>query len=546
MNYNQKLIRFSFLSILLFLILSTGNLFSQENYGEKLLKMNQYKTAKAYFTNQLKASPNNVKLLYFLGETYYNLEITDSAHFFFLKGISIDPNDYYCNIGIAKILFDKSNPEEAKKIIDRIKALSKYKDVNVYAAIADACISSKNKHFELAIENLEKAKEIDKTKPVIHIVSGDMNSLKGNLGDAANDYERAFYYDKNCVEAYYKLGKIYTTARNYDESVKAFENALKVDSAYIPVWRDLAELYYSNGYYQKASEAFSKYIQLTEPDLNDHIRYATILFFNKEYAKSLTETTNALQIDSKNFVMKRLNAYNLFETKDFGKSLISINDYFKTTNESKYIATDYEYYGKILSKNNQDSLAIIAFEKTMSLDTTKKALYENIGIFYDKMKKFDKSVITYEQLISFKANPSAIDYFSLGKSAYFFGGTISNPSDSIIKMKYLQKADTSFAKVIELSPKSHLGYFWRARVNSLLDPNTTIGLAKPWYDQVISILESNPGKSPKDLIEAYVYLGVYFIKTDDIKGSKVYWNKIIEIDPSNADALKYKDLIEKK
>jgi len=537
MNNNQKIVRFSFLSIFLFLILSSANLFSQENYGEKLLKMNQFKTAKAYFTNQLKLNPNNVKLLYLLGETYYNLENSDSAHFFFLKGISIDPNDYYCNIGIAKILFDKSKPDEAKKIIDRIKTLSKYKDVNVYAAIADACLSSKNKHFELAIENLEKAKEIDKTKPLIHIVSGDMNSLKANLGDAANDYERAFYYDKNCVEAYYKLGKIYITARNYDESVKAFENALKVDSAYIPVWRDLAELYYSYGYYQKASEAFSKYIQLTEPDLNDHIRYATILFFNKEYAKSLTETSNALQIDSKNFVMKRLNAYNLFETKDFGKSLISINDYFKSTNETKYIATDYEYYGKILSKNNQDSLAIIAFEKTISMDSTKKLLYENIGNSYDKMKRFDKSIIAYETLISSKVNPFSSDYFLLGKSSYFYGGSFVNTSDSIKKYEYLQKADSSFTKVTELSPNSYLGYFWKARVNALLDPETETGIAKPWYEKVINILEKTPEKNKKELLESYQYLGYFYYLKKENEISKTYWNKILAIDPTDKKAL---------
>lgn len=536
MNYIKKTTKFSFSIILLLIIICTSKLFSQDTYGEKLLKMNQFKTAKKYLSDQFKSNPSNTKNLYLLGETYFNMGKTDSAHFFFLKGISIDPNDYYCNIGIAKVLFEKSNPEDAKKILEKVKSLSKYKDAIILATIADACISSKNKHFELASENLEKAKEIDKTKALIHIVSGDLNSLKENLGDAANDYERAIYYDKNCAEAYYKLGKIYITARNFDESVKAFDNAIKTDSAFIPVWRDLAELYYAYGYYQKASDAFSKYIQLTEPELNDHIRYASILYFNKEYAKSLTETGNALQIDSKNFVMKRLNAYNLFETKDFNKSLLSINDYFKTTDESKYIATDFEYYGKILSKNNQDSLAIIAFEKCIKMDSTKTGLYENIGMSYDKQKKFSKSSEAYKSLISFKKNPFSSDYFLLGKSLYYFGGSLINSADSILKKQIFTEADSSFSKVTELSPNSYLGYFWKARVNALLDPETESGIAKPWYEKVISILETTPEKNKKELLESYQYLGYFYYLKKENELSKSYWNKILAIDPSDKKA----------
>jgi tetratricopeptide (TPR) repeat protein len=546
MSYKQKIIKISVNCIFIYLFLNTGIVNSQSDlFGEKLLKMNQFKTVKGYLLNKLKVNPNDINALYLLGETYYKLGNNDSAHFYFSKGIVLNPNDYNCNIGIAKIMLDNSNNAEAKKIIEKVKLFSKYKDLNVMVSIADAYISSKNKQFEFASEILEKAKEIDITKPMIHIISGDLNSLIDKVGEAANDYERAIYYDKNCVEAFYKLGKIYHTARNNNESIKAYTNALNIDSTYIPVWRDLAELYYSIGSYQKASEAFFKYIQLTEPDLNDHFRYATILFFNKEYSKSLIETENALRKDPENFIMKRLYAYNLLETKDYQKSLIAINDFMSKASENKIISSDYEYYGKILSKNNKDSIAIIIFEKAMNMDSTKKVLYENIGASYDKLKKFEKAVEAYYNAITFKINPSALDYFALGKSAYFYGGSIAN-TDSLIKIQYLQKADTSFTKVIELSPKSHLGYFWKARVNALLDPNTITGIAKPWYEQVINILEVNPTKSPKDLVEAYGYMGVYLIKTDDIKGSKVYWNKIIEIDPKNEDALKYKDLKEKK
>ena len=37
-------------------------------------------------------------------------------------------------------------------------------------------------------------------------------------------------------------------------------------------------------------------------------------------------------------------------------------------------------------------------------------------------------------------------------------------------------------------PDNYLGNFWRARVNSLRDPETTQGLAKPYYEAALSIL----------------------------------------------------------
>ncbi len=539
----QKVVKILFFSLFIILCLNIGLVNAQTDvYGDKLLKMNQFKTAKTYFLKKINEKPNDISTLYYLGETYFNLNNVDSAQFYFQKAIALNPNDIYANIGIAKIQLEKSNLIEAKKTLDKANSLSKYKDVNVITSIADALISTKNKQYELANEYLLKAKEINKSKAIIHIVSGDMNSMQSNIGEAANDYERAFYYDNKCTEAYYKLGRIYSTAKNYKETIKAFESALKIDSNYIPVWRDLAEMYYAYGHYQEASDAFFKYIQLTEPDLNDHIRYATILYFNKEYAKSLIETENALIKDPKNFVMKRLNTYNLFETNEYAKALMAINSFFKIIPESKTIAQDYEYYGKILSKNNMDSLAIIAFEKTIALDSTKNEFYENIGKSYDKLKKYEKAVKAYENLILSQKAPLSSQYFQLGKSAYFSGTPLVNVEDSLKKMYYLQIADTSFSKVVEFSPASHLGFLWKARVNALIDSKTTAGLAKPWYDQVIIILEANPGKSPKDLIEAYGYLGVYFIKNDDNKTSKIYWNKILEIDPKNEDALKYKDM----
>ena len=109
-------------------------------------------------------------------------------------------------------------------------------------------------------------------------------------------------------------------------------------------------------------------------------------------------------------------------------------------------------------------------------------------------------------------------------------------------------ADSVFHSIAEAAPDSYLGNFWRARANSALDPETTLGLAKPFYEEVATLLESkNDPHYNSALIECYSYLGYYYllaIENPALKAeamankekSKEYWNKILAIDPANATA----------
>lgn len=55
-------------------------------------------------------------------------------------------------------------------------------------------------------------------------------------------------------------------------------------------------------------------------------------------------------------------------------------------------------------------------------------------------------------------------------------------------MAALQAADSVFALVAEQAPDSYLGDMWRARTHSAMDPETTEGLAKPYYEKVVDVL----------------------------------------------------------
>jgi len=79
-----------------------------------------------------------------------------------------------------------------------------------------------------------------------------------------------------------------------------------------------------------------------------------------------------------------------------------------------------------------------------------------------------------------------------------------------------------------------------------LDPDGVQGLAKLYYEQALKIVESKPDVARYNsvIIECSRYLGYYYSKKDFIQ-SKVYWNKILAIEPKDEMANKALTIIEK-
>lgn len=95
-----------------------------------------------------------------------------------------------------------------------------------------------------------------------------------------------------------------------------------------------------------------------------------------------------------------------------------------------------------------------------------------------------------------------------------------------------------FTLLTETVPSSYVGYFWRARTNSQLDPESTQGLAKPYYEKIIEITQSNPQRYAGELVESYKYLAYYNYIHEDLPAAKEYFEKVLQVTPDDEVALK--------
>ena len=207
--------------------------------------------------------------------------------------------------------------------------------------------------------------------------------------------------------------------------------------------------------------------------------------------------------------------------------------------------------------------ALAQFEKARETDPAKVAIYKEIAELHeanannlittardDKQKEaeyttkalseYEKAINQYEKFTK-EGNDQVklTDYFTMGRILYLAG--TANKQSPEKKTEYLTKADGFFGQVAEKSPASYLGNLWRARANAALDPESTQGLAKPYYEAALATLtEGGNNKNTREIIEGYNYLAYYYLIKNDKTASKSYWNKILEIDPNNQ---KVKDVL---
>ena len=102
---------------------------------------------------------------------------------------------------------------------------------------------------------------------------------------------------------------------------------------------------------------------------------------------------------------------------------------------------------------------------------------------------------------------------------------------------YLNKADTLCGSFLAEQAGSMQGLQMRARIKAALDPEFELGIAKPFYEKVIEKAQTDSVKYSTALVESYDYMGWYYYFTDqNYLISKMYYNRILAIDPKNAKA----------
>ena len=448
----------------------------------------------------------------------------------FMMSAQMPANEWTYQVGKAAVLI-KTQPEAAEDAFNKLLKGKNGKNTGLLVEIGRAYLSVGD--ISTASSYAERAKDIDSHCADAYVLSGDIALLNKNVNQASSDYNQAIYLDEDCSEAYLKYAEVYQGVNpQYSiEMLQRLEDKLPDDSR---IDKQMGDIYYGMGQYGKAIEAYDEYWENGIPGIQDFTRYATLLYLNKEFNESLAVVLEGLALDMDNEVLQRLSMYNHYELGKYEEGLKNAKLFFASNNVPEYVYLDYVYYGRLLNQNQQCEEAVVQYEKALELDSTQADVYHELTALYEKKQDYPQAIAVYKRYLEVTNETEDIgDLFLWGRLNYY---AAANPILKDQQPNYLAAADTAFARVMEYAPENYLGSFWRARTHSLIDPETTEGLAKPYYERALAILEQHPDTSVSLKVECLSYLGYYYFVKEDYPQSKEYWIKILAIEPNNETA----------
>ncbi|MFT4022629.1 MAG: hypothetical protein QM664_02450, partial [Flavihumibacter sp.] len=311
-----------------------------------------------------------------------------------------------------------------------------------------------------------------------------------------------------------------------------------LDPKYAPAYFELY-YYYFNRDINKAIGYYDKYMAVTDvTPANDYERTA-IDFASRNYDQAIAKAQQNIsqQGDKADPRYYKLLAYSYDEKGDSVNAKKYLEDYFAKQSPDDFVPKDYAFRANLLSKfPGNESEALASFDKAIAMDTTTAGRAELMTDAAALAKKTGNRFMEAEilgQLYKQKKDPSNVDLYNWGFAKY--------------QAQQYAVSDSIFTEYINKYPNEIFGYLWKAQSLQAMDTTMEKGLAVQAYEQLAEkAREIDSVKFKGRIVSSYFYLVSYY---NDIKKDKEtavkYLDKVLEVDPANADAARFKGILTK-
>ncbi len=231
----------------------------------------------------------------------------------------------------------------------------------------------------------------------------------------------------------------------------------------------------------------------------------------------------------------KLLAYSYDAKGDSTKAFELLNTYLAREVDSNLVAKDFDLQAKLYKKMDQDSLAAIAWEKAVAMDTVenyKLEYMQQMAQMFKENNDRSKEAKWLGKIFETKKDPNNLDLYNWGLAHY--------------AAAEFKQAESVFGKYTEKYPDQVYGYYWKAKSLAQIDTTMELGLAVNDYKKVAEIAATDKEKNKSLLIQAYGYLGAYEANiSKDYQAALGWFEKILEVQPDNSDAQKFADILKK-
>lgn len=526
----------------LFLLGSALSVYAQGyKDGIEYYKAGQHQKAKILLQRNLDKPDTDKSLTYYyLGLIALENGQKADAKKYFEAGMQSNAEDPYNYIGFGALSLMDGNKKDAEDYFKTARSKEK-KDPKVYVAIARAYYMANPTMYAKEIaKNIAQAKKINKKDPEAYVFEGDMLAAEKKWGESAGYYEMAIMFDKDLSEAYVKYADTYFHI-NPKVAIEKLEALVAINPNSALAQRELAEKYYENDQWTKAAQAYGTYMKNPNHFAEDEERYAVLLYFGERYPESFDLASRVLQKNPDSFLMKRMQFLNKAALKDYEAAEKFAQGFFNSTDpNNKYSSNDYTTYGEVLKELGRVEESLAQYEKAVEINPEKTELLKDLSSAYGEAKDYEKSALYYQKFVDTGDYTTNDLYVLAGK----YQNIIATATNDTIKNDAVQKANKYIDIVIERVPDDYRIYQRKARINMVAEGEKRTGLALPFYEQMLEVLnkdEANLTNNADAYKEAYSYIGAYYLQNGDKDKAKEYYNKYLELEPTNTALKEYID-----
>jgi tetratricopeptide (TPR) repeat protein len=496
----------------------------------------RFASAERYFHTAINGQPSDAGNWYWLVQSYIQQGQPQKAKDTLQFAPGSMQDDALLLAAKGHLLLQLKDSVQASAMFDRAIDISKSKDPDVLAAVARAALQSAP---QFALDVLSKAIKRDKHNPSLYVLQGNAWLQLHNGTEAYKSYKQALDEKNDHAEAYYRLGKLFQSQKNTDLFMENFNKAVEVDPSYAPA---LYELYYYYMYTDpvKGMAWFNKYRPVAETTIQLDYTYTDLLYLTKDYQQAIGNA-NALLQKNRDSIPPRLYKLIAYSQKELGDTLSAIKnmrEYFTNEADSNYVVKDFEtmailYLSQPAAFDSVMTYYAKAAEKTEDAEQ-RGQYYKQLSVIAADQKKYGEQATWLGQYVMSATKVKNTDIFNWGIAAF--------------KAVDFVAADSVFKRYAIDYPDQPHGFYWRARSIAAIDTAMADTTVASLYQKVLDMTESDSTSAyaRQFKINANSYLAAYAANVQkDSEKAIFYFERILALDPGNAQAKRYIDILRK-